>query len=117
MMHDPSDYPDPSAFQPERYLTRPPSGGWARRDDVSDPRAIAFGFGRRACPGTSIAQQGLFATLAPMLHTLDILPVAEGKGIPRLETDRGLLALPEPFDYAIRIRSDAEGLINTFSEV
>lgn len=41
MTHDPDYYPDPFVFKPERYLEE--SG----HVPEPDPRAIAFGFGRR----------------------------------------------------------------------
>ena len=41
MLHDPELYPEPDAFKPERYI---PTNG---RAIESDPRDIAFGFGRR----------------------------------------------------------------------
>lgn len=36
-------YPNPSVFEPERYL----KGGKLSTEDILDPEAIAFGFGRR----------------------------------------------------------------------
>lgn len=42
IMHDNELYPDPMKFDPERFLGKDPQ---------TDPRKIAFGFGRRVCPG------------------------------------------------------------------
>ena len=41
MLHDPREYSDPMEFHPERFLGEHPE---------LDPRAIAFGFGRRWVP-------------------------------------------------------------------
>ena len=42
LLHDPKVYSDPHAFNPERFLGSNPE---------RDPKTIAFGFGRRICPG------------------------------------------------------------------
>ena len=43
MLHNADDYPDPSAFKPERFI-----GDDGDIDtNVLDPSTIAFGFGRR----------------------------------------------------------------------
>lgn len=42
MLNNEADYPDPSSFEPERYLKN------GQLDpNVRDPTSIAFGFGRR----------------------------------------------------------------------
>ena len=43
LLHDPTVYPEPEKFIPERYLTE---DGKKLREDIPDPVA-AFGFGRR----------------------------------------------------------------------
>lgn len=42
MTHDESVYPDPSVFDPERFMGDNPQ---------ADPRECVFGFGRRVCAG------------------------------------------------------------------
>lgn len=42
ILHDPEIYPDPMEFQPERYLGPQAPG------TNPDPRAFAFGYGRRS---------------------------------------------------------------------
>ena len=41
MLHDPRVYADPAEFRPERFL------GGEVKEPETDPRTIAFGFGRR----------------------------------------------------------------------
>ena len=49
MAHDESRYPDPHAFKPERF---PNDDGSLKPNDVQH---IAYGFGRRICPGRHLA--------------------------------------------------------------
>ena len=42
MLHNEDDYPDPSAFKPERFLK-----DGQLDPNIPDPEMIAFGFGRR----------------------------------------------------------------------
>ena len=69
MMHDLSVYKDPFTFRPERFLGDAPE---------HDPTTIAFGFGRRVCPGSHLALQSLFINISNILATLRI----EGDGDP-----------------------------------
>jgi cytochrome P450 len=114
LLHDPSTYPEPDVFSPERYLTRLTDGSWKLRTDVIDPRTYAFGFGRRACPGTHLAEQSLFAILSSALHTFDIARAKDGDGnevVPEARMNSGLLCHPVPFAYELRMREDAEKLM------
>ena len=47
--HDPSRFPDPFSFLPERFLTRDENGrpSGVRRDE----NVLWFGVGKRKCPG------------------------------------------------------------------
>ena len=55
MCLDPSLFPEPDVFMPERFL-----------EPKSTPAnfTIPFGFGRRICPGIDVAEQSLFITFA-----------------------------------------------------
>ncbi|KAF9057018.1 cytochrome P450 [Panaeolus papilionaceus] len=66
IMHDPTLYPDPFTFSPERFM---PLDGDADATSVQpDPAQFAFGFGRRACPGTEFAEASLLLIMANTLH-------------------------------------------------
>jgi cytochrome P450 len=107
-------YHNPSKFSPERHLTRMIDGAWSLRDDVTDPRKFAFGFGRRSCPGKHIAEQALFATLTTVIHTLDVMRAKDQHGrevIPEARMTSGLLCHALPFPYELRKRLDAEQLV------
>jgi cytochrome P450 len=89
-------------------------GTWKLRTDVMDPRNFAFGFGRRVCPGTHIADQSIFATLATVVHTLDIRRAKDRNGkevIPEARMNSGLICHPVPFEYEIHKRPDADKLL------
>jgi cytochrome P450 len=43
MLYNEDDYPDPSAFKPERFMKK----DGQLDQDIRDPALIAFGFGRR----------------------------------------------------------------------
>jgi cytochrome P450 len=65
--HDPSIYPDPYAFRPERFLEEPPGTyTW-----------IPFGGGRRRCLGASFALLEMKIVLRAALERCELLPVGE----------------------------------------
>lgn len=72
MLHDPEIYPDPMEFKPERF-----DGLDSEMKKVTD---LAFGFGRRVCPGMHFAEGTLFAIIATALATCDILPGLDEHG-------------------------------------
>ncbi len=61
---NPSTYPDPDTFDPERFYSR----------NEMDPREYVFGFGRRKCPGSFLAMQGLFIAVSSFLWSYHIRP-------------------------------------------
>ncbi|KAL5639415.1 hypothetical protein ACGC1H_006804 [Rhizoctonia solani] len=68
MSNNPSVYPEPDLFNPDRFL------------DPSVPDAPAFGFGRRICPGAHHAEAILFITAASILSMFNIRPEADKAG-------------------------------------
>jgi len=72
MLHDPSSFPDPMAFKPERYNCLD-----AEMEKVTD---LAFGFGRRSCSGRQFAEGTFFAIAATLLATCRILPALDKEG-------------------------------------
>ncbi|XP_047152888.1 cytochrome P450 CYP82D47-like [Vigna umbellata] len=68
LQRDPSLYPNPLEFCPERFLTT------HKEVDVKGQHfeLIPFGAGRRMCPGISFGLQAMQLTLATLLHGFDV---------------------------------------------
>ncbi|KAJ4834506.1 hypothetical protein Tsubulata_838807 [Turnera subulata] len=68
IQRDPRVWENPSAFQPERFLTS------HQNVDVRGQQfeLIPFGSGRRSCPGVSFALQVMPLTLARLLHAFEL---------------------------------------------
>ncbi|KAF9010716.1 cytochrome P450 [Cyathus striatus] len=100
MLHDENDYPDPFRFKPERFF--------AGTATPRDPRTIAFGFGRRICPGQHIAESSIFIQIVAILAAYDISKVIDSAGIeiePEAEFTTGLVRHIKPFSCRIIPRS------------
>ncbi|KAF8910211.1 cytochrome P450 [Gymnopilus junonius] len=99
MLQNEEDYPDPSSFKPERFLT--PDG--QLNPAVRDPNLMAFGFGRRICPGSNVALSLLWIWIASFLTTFDISNPLDDDGVP---VDPSINH-PLPFKCTIKPRSKA----------
>ena len=64
MLHDPTAFPEPSRFNPER---------WLAPGAPLFPEA-AFGFGRRECAGRFMARESVWAAIAGVLAAFEISP-------------------------------------------
>jgi cytochrome P450 len=74
-----------------------------------DPRVTAFGFGRRACPGRSVAGASLFASVATALATVNVVRAKDAQGqeiMPEVAQTSGFISHPNPFQYALEHRSE-----------
>lgn len=89
-------------FKPERFLEQdghPPE---------PDPHSLAFGFGRRICPGRLLADTSLYLSIALSLAVFNIgKPLDEnGKEVePVVEMQPGVISHPAPFQTRITPRS------------
>ncbi|EOA87444.1 uncharacterized protein SETTUDRAFT_88393, partial [Exserohilum turcica Et28A] len=100
--HDPAVYPDPMAFNPDRYFTTP------THTAEPDPRNWTFGYGRRVCPGRYIADNALFTTIAQSLAVFNIEKLVEnGKTVePRIEFEPGVVSHPVPYRLSIKPKNE-----------
>ncbi|KAF7329929.1 Cytochrome P450 [Mycena kentingensis (nom. inval.)] len=99
--HDPELYPDPSKFDPSRFIGDSPQ---------RDPFDFAFGFGRRVCPGEKLAQETIYLAFANTLALFDISPAldAAGKDVDPMEAldwRTGIVTLATNFGFRLTPRS------------
>ncbi|KAK0480333.1 cytochrome P450 [Armillaria novae-zelandiae] len=96
--------PDPETFIPERYID-----GTSLGDVPEDPRELAFGFGRRRCPGEHFANRSVFIALAQITALFDISPENDSSGRPLLPPAEFVsgeaVRRPKPFKCVISVRS------------
>ncbi|GAW20575.1 hypothetical protein ANO14919_100830 [Xylariales sp. No.14919] len=110
--HDPAVYPNPSGFDPSRFLGPNPN---------PDPAQFVFGYGRRICPGRYLALSSTWLTIARALAVFDI-----GKGVDEsgdeieqaIKFIPGLVTRVEPFKATFKPRSPQhEALIRQAEEL
>lgn len=82
ILHDERHFPDPMTFNPDRWLASSPGyvtltpecdGVTEKTGSTTiDPWSVAFGYGRRICPGIHVARTGLFLSMARILSSFEI---------------------------------------------
>ncbi|OCH91989.1 cytochrome P450 [Obba rivulosa] len=98
---EPNEKYEPQAFLPERFLD--PS------HPTVDPSMWMFGFGRRICPGSVLAENSIFITIATLLASFDISLPDTGELKPQFSSFQ--ISYPEPFDCRIVPRSGLKASI------
>ncbi|PYH85820.1 cytochrome P450 [Aspergillus uvarum CBS 121591] len=97
--HDPTAYKNPMTFDPARFLGPSPE---------RDPHYLAFGFGRRVCPGRTLADSNIFLTVAQTLASCWIGKALTENGEElevRPEFLPGTISHPAPFGVRVTPRS------------
>lgn len=104
MTRDPTLYPDPDTFRPERYLSplfptyREPLTQYPSIHNMSQ-----WGFGRRTCMGVDIVEQELFLVMGGLAWAFDIRgtkeEVRKGNGAERFSSL--LIAMPDKIGFAM----------------
>lgn len=74
VLHNPDLYPDPEAFKPERHLN---DDGTLRDDPVI---TLAFGVGKRICPGRHFVDSTLFIVVSSILSVFDVMKAKDKNG-------------------------------------
>ncbi|EPQ56835.1 cytochrome P450 [Gloeophyllum trabeum ATCC 11539] len=99
MLHDPVIFPNPHEFNPDRFLG----------DEVAVKRSsVAFGFGRRVCPGMTFAESSVFIAIATALATCEMSDAVDEHGtrISREVTYKtGTISHPPSFTCRVTARS------------
>src|SRR5712671_602220 len=77
VLHDPELYPEPSTFNPERFLStpaEPQTTTGTHQPRLNDPQLIslAFGAGKRICPGRHFVDASLFILAASVLAVFNL---------------------------------------------
>ena len=75
ILRDGKVYPDAHTFVPDRFLKN-----GVLNPDVLDPQDVAFGFGRRVCPGRYMAYDTISIAIATLLMCAKICPAKDGEG-------------------------------------
>ncbi|KAI0291850.1 cytochrome P450 [Russula brevipes] len=107
-LHDPEVYKNPMTFNPDRLIAQP------GKPAEPDPFDVAFGYGRRACPGAALAQSILFIFASTVLSVFDVEKVTINGVVqePKNEFSSGVLVRPKPFQSTLKPRSaKAESLV------
>ncbi|KAF8213148.1 cytochrome P450 [Mycena galopus ATCC 62051] len=102
ILHDANLFPEPDKFIPERFLSQDGT------DLPLRPETVAFGFGRRICPGRYLVLNSAWIVMASILKTyiIDKAVDADGKYIiPPMDFSGGTVSHPEPFKCSFTIRS------------
>nr|BAL05146.1 cytochrome P450 [Phanerodontia chrysosporium] len=100
VLHDENVYHDADKFIPERFS----------EEGAPDSLEIAFGFGRRACPGKIVGQAHVFASIATVLATFNVTKARDAQGNviePEVVDTPGAVNTPQPFKVNIEPRSEA----------
>ncbi len=74
VLHDPELYPDPAAFKPDRFLNE---DGTFRDDPII---TLAFGAGKRICPGHHFVDATLFVFAASVLSVFSVTKAKDKNG-------------------------------------
>jgi cytochrome P450 len=99
ILHNPDLYPDPETFKPERFLNE--DGTF--RDDPTI--SLAFGAGKRICPGRHLVNTILFIVTARVLSVFNITKARDENGheIPVTPMVQSDLALTHPVKFECSI--------------
>ncbi|KAK2466588.1 hypothetical protein APHAL10511_001450 [Amanita phalloides] len=109
--HDENNYKDPMVFNPDRFIAR------EGLTPELDPHDFVFGFGRRRCPGDSLADANTFIVMAMTLSVFNIQKAKDANGheiTPKIEYQTGTVCHIKPFDLNVTLRApDAMYLVQS----
>ena len=94
--HDPKYWEKPNELYPEHFLDS--RGQFIHKREGF----IAFGVGKRKCPGQDVAQMELFCFLSNLLKNFTFTLTPEDSG--KVETTAGCVVSPKPYPIQIEVR-------------
>ncbi|KAF9480937.1 cytochrome P450 [Pholiota conissans] len=116
ILNDETIYPNPRLFNPDRFLK-----DGKLHCSILDPVNVGFGFGRRICPGVSIALSAIWISVASILANFTISKARDENGQiiePSMKYHSGVTFQPLPFKCAIKPRHDKVGsLIESYVSI
>ena len=93
IMHDPNHFPNPSNFNPERYLTKKKNGNFLF---TPHPRVVQFGIGKRKCLGEVLARTTLYKFFTAIIQKYKIIS-GQDEPIVDKRSFVGLVVAPQPY--------------------
>ncbi|KAI7852761.1 cytochrome P450 [Circinella umbellata] len=82
MHRNPSVYPEPDKFDPERFMSNTRSMYSAANGPLENRDHYNFGWGRRLCPGTHLAEVEMFNAFVSVFSKCTIEPTLNAQGEP-----------------------------------
>lgn len=112
IFHDPDAFENPEVFDPGRYLLTE-HGTKPGVDDSYYRSTLAFGSGRRICPGINFANNSLALNVMNLLWAFQFSPPLDAVTGTPLPVDvfaysKGVTTAPYPFQCQITPRSDSK---------
>ncbi|KAF9529950.1 cytochrome P450 [Crepidotus variabilis] len=102
ILHDESIYPEPFVFKPSRFGSNGKSGN--SPDTQMDPTTVAFGFGRRTCPGSHFAMTTMLVGMACVLAEFNVECDDPHSKLQTIEFTTGITSHVKPFPIRITRR-------------
>ncbi|KZT51052.1 cytochrome P450 [Calocera cornea HHB12733] len=97
LTHDPHLYPNPDQYRPERFL-------FEDGTKTIDGGREAFGFGRRICAGSHLAESSIFAFITTLIWAANVTGAAGFDG--NVDYETGAVNRPKEIPCDIRPRSE-----------
>ncbi|KAL0953294.1 hypothetical protein HGRIS_004543 [Hohenbuehelia grisea] len=115
MLHDEEQYPNPQTFDPSRYLKQEQAGR-----SINPVPELAFGFGRRICPGRFLALDSIWIIIATVLSVYEITKARDTAGNvlePQVSYTSGLISRPKTFPFRLVPRASRSALLADLTEL